>query len=193
MIFSMGKRFSQFLSIGLSYCTNSILCIDVNYSHWCNQGCCSREVRGTEGWTWATIVLKTSKNVNAIFISCNMVSMMRCLFTLTVEPLARLAITTRDRQGCRRRVFTIAISFGFGGRWYLSPKTIFTKFLSVEPTFMLVVVVLAGRLEREDWAPSGIGGRSPGTTMGTGDKRSGRDKRLVPGACCYSVVEAIIS
>ena len=81
------------------------------------------------------------------------------------------------------------------GRWYLSPKTIFTKFLSVEPTFMLVVVVLAGRLEREDWAPSGIGGRSPGTTrgMGTGDKRSGRDKRLVPGACCYSVVESVIS
>ena len=29
--------------------------------------------------------------------------------------------------------------------------------------------------------------------MGTGDTRSGRDKRLVPGACCYSVVESVIS
>ena len=81
-----------------------------------------------------------------------MVSMMACLFTLTVEPLARLTITTRDRQGCRRRFFTIAMSFDFDGRWTLISisQDDFHKFLSVEPTFMLVVVVLAGRLERED-------------------------------------------
>ena len=68
--FPHGKLFLFFfnLTTGLSYCTNSTLCNVVNYSHWCNQGCCSRGVRGTEGWTWATIVLKTSKNVNAISI-----------------------------------------------------------------------------------------------------------------------------
>ena len=77
---------------------------------------------------------------------------MRWLFTLTVEPLARLTITTRDRQGCKRRIFTIAISFGFDARWTLISisQDDLHKFLLVEPTFILVVVVLAGRLERED-------------------------------------------
>ena len=74
------------------------------------------------------------------------------LFTLTVEPLARLTITTRDRQGCGRRVFRIAMSFGFDALWTLISisQDDLHKFLLVEPTFILVVVVLAGRLERED-------------------------------------------